>query len=556
MQNVTLPADANVSERGKETINITHTFGIRSDMDGHNQEGQEVQQKVIFTDSKASNKHKRNKSIEGNTILAKSPKTGATHKTQNKVRLLLLSTILMIKLIIWNVRGIGKLEKQKILSDFLLENKPDMLILLEPFVQLDAVYFTRKFAFHSVFSNSNNKIWCFAKLGVDIQIIQDHTQFLHVKVNSGALPEDIFCTFIYAKCYRTPRRILWDELTRISHQTVPWLIGGDFNAILLPNENQGGDMRRIGSMDDFNDMMFDTGLIDAGFEGEPFTWTNNRVWRRLDRVLYSKEWTESFNTTRVLHLPRRLSDHHPLLINAANVEDKKPSSFRFQNMWLKHHTFLDTIKQSWCLPTEGYGMYKLQQKIYRIKVLLKLWNKDTFGNVFTTVEQAKQNATEAEKRFDMDPSEANLIDLKRSNAALVHALILESEYWKQKSNCKWLEAGERNTKYFHSLVKKKRVKSTIHRIMEENQEVTIPDRIRESATAYFKNLLSCNPARNNAPEFPFQFPQVSEECTRIIGRLPTDEEIRDIVFSIDKDSIEGPDGFSSASIKPAGISLL
>ncbi|KAL2247825.1 UNVERIFIED_CONTAM: hypothetical protein Sindi_2634800 [Sesamum indicum] len=85
-------------------------------------------------------------------------------------------------------------------------------------------------------------------------------------------------------------------------------------------------------MDDFNDMMFDTGLTDPGFEGEPFTWTNNRVWRRLDRVLYSKEWTESFNTTRVLHLPRRLSDHHLLLINAANVEDKKPSSFRFQNI--------------------------------------------------------------------------------------------------------------------------------------------------------------------------------------------------------------------------------
>ncbi|KAL2237562.1 UNVERIFIED_CONTAM: hypothetical protein Sindi_0947900 [Sesamum indicum] len=146
----------------------------------------------------------------------------------------------------------------------------------------------------------------------------------------------------------------------------------------------------------------------------------------------------------------------------------------------------------------------------------------------------------------MDPSEANLIDLKRSNVALVHALTLESEYWKQKSNCKWLEAGERNTKYFHSLVKKKRLKSKIHRIMEENQEVTIPDQIIESATTYFKNLLSYNPVRNNAPEFSFQFPQVSEECTRIIGSLPTDEEIRDTVFSIDKDSVAGLDGFSSA----------
>ncbi|KAL0448790.1 UNVERIFIED_CONTAM: hypothetical protein Slati_1435400 [Sesamum latifolium] len=365
-----------------------------------------------------------------------------------------------------------------------------MLIILEPFVQLDAHYYTRKFGFHSVFANANNKIWCFAKFGVDIQIIQDHSQFLHVKVNSGIIPTEIFCTFIYAKCYRNPRRILWEELVKLSNQSVPWIVGGDFNVILHPNENQGGDMQRLGPMDDFNDMMSDTGLIDAGFEGEPFTWTNKRVWRRLDRVLYSKEWAETFNITRVVHLPRRLSDHHPLCIEATKAENKKPSSFRFQNMWLHHQSFLQTVKQSWELPIEGYGMYKLQQKIYRTKELLKKWNRETFGNVFTTVQQAKQEATDAEKKFDRDPSEANLIALNKSNAVMVHALTLEAEYWKQKSNCKWLEAGERNTKYFHSLVKKKRVKSTIHRIMEGNQEITSPDRIRDSAASYFENLLS------------------------------------------------------------------
>ncbi|KAL0409407.1 UNVERIFIED_CONTAM: hypothetical protein Sradi_1875100 [Sesamum radiatum] len=30
-----------------------------------------------------------------------------------------------------------------------------------------------------------------------------------------------------------------------------------------------------------------------------------------------------------------------------------------------------TVKQSWELPIKGYGMYKLQQKIYRTKELLK-----------------------------------------------------------------------------------------------------------------------------------------------------------------------------------------
>ncbi|KAL0402600.1 UNVERIFIED_CONTAM: hypothetical protein Slati_4289900 [Sesamum latifolium] len=367
------------------------------------QDGETTQQEIIFIDSTSANKHKRNKSVEG--ITRESPKTGGKGRKgkantspklltrrKNKVLFLLLPIIIMIKLLIWNVRGIGKSKKQKLLIDMITEKNPCMLVLLEPFVQLDIAYYIQKFGFHSVCYNSNNKIWCFAKLGIDIQIIQSHAQFLHIKVNSRALPMDIFCTFIYAKCSRNSRRILWEELTRLSTQDVPWLVGGDFNVILHPNENQGGDLSRMGPMDDFNDMVSDTGLIDAGFEGEPFTWTNKRIWKRLDRVLYSKEWAETLNNTRVIHLPRRLSDHHPLFIHAVKMENKKPSSFR-------------------------------------IKELLKQWNRDTFGNVFTAIQQAKQDATEAEKKFDRDPSEVNLIALNKSNAKLVHALSLESEYW-------------------------------------------------------------------------------------------------------------------------------
>ncbi|KAL0300009.1 UNVERIFIED_CONTAM: hypothetical protein Scaly_3063100 [Sesamum calycinum] len=344
----------------------------------------------------------------------------------------------------------------------------------------------------------------------------------------GASQEDIFCTFVYAMCYRNSRRLLWDELTSISNLHAPWR-GHEKN----------------GPSDDFNDMMIDTGLMDAGFEGDPYTWTNKRVWKRLDRVLYSKEWTDTYNSTRVQHLPRRLSDHHPLFITAAKTENRKPSSFRFQNMWLNHHSFFDTVRQEWNLPIEGYGMYKLQQKIHRTKELLKRWNREVFGNVFTTVEHAKQEAEEAEKNFDRDPSEANLIALNKCNAALVHALSLESEYWRQKSNCKWLEDGERNTKYFHSLVKKKRLKSTIHRIFEENQKISDPDQIKDSAARYFENLLSGISHRNDTPDFPFQFSKLSLDALHSISNIPTQEEIMDIVFSIDKDSVAGPDGFSS-----------
>ncbi|KAL0281700.1 UNVERIFIED_CONTAM: LINE-1 reverse transcriptase [Sesamum radiatum] len=170
------------------------------------------------------------------------------------------------------------------------------------------------------------------------------------------------------------------------------------------------------------------------------------------------------------------------------------------------------------------------------------------GNIWeclSTVQQAKQEATDAEKTFDRDPSEVNLIALNKSNAVMVQALTMEAEYWRQKSNCKWLEAGERNTKYFHSLVKKKRMKSTIHRIMEGNQEITHPDRIRDSAASYFENLLSGQGAQPSS-DFPFQFPKISEAIGNNLCSIPSEEDIKETVFSIDKNSVAGPDGFSSS----------
>ncbi|KAL0405921.1 UNVERIFIED_CONTAM: hypothetical protein Slati_3906000 [Sesamum latifolium] len=82
--------------------------------------------------------------------------------------------------------------------------------------------------------------------------------------------------------------------------------------------------------------------------------------------------------------------------------------------------------------------------------------------------------------------------------------------------------------------------------MEENQEFMNPGQIRESTATFFKNLLSSSPGRNTVPEFTFQFSQILEGSTHNICKLPTDEEIKETVFGFDKDSVAGPDGFSSA----------
>ncbi|XP_017974482.1 PREDICTED: uncharacterized protein LOC108661563 [Theobroma cacao] len=51
----------------------------------------------------------------------------------------------------------------------------------------------------------------------------------------------------------------------------PWMVGGDFNAIVSVAERLNGAPPYGGSMEDFATMLLDCGLLDAGFEGKNFT---------------------------------------------------------------------------------------------------------------------------------------------------------------------------------------------------------------------------------------------------------------------------------------------
>ena len=62
-------------------------------------------------------------------------------------------------------------------------------------------------------------------------------------------------------------------------------------------------------MEEFNETMFNCGLVEVDFDGSPFTWTNGAVWQHLDRVLVSEAWVKMFGRTTVSHLVLGRWDH-------------------------------------------------------------------------------------------------------------------------------------------------------------------------------------------------------------------------------------------------------
>ncbi|XP_073037146.1 uncharacterized protein [Primulina eburnea] len=228
-----------------------------------------------------------------------------------------------------------------------------------------------------------------------VECLLDHTQFLHFRVSASFLPTTVFCSFVYAKCDYIERRQLWTSLLQVKPDQGPWLVGGDFNVVRNSSECLGSSGGRLLPMEEFNHFILDSGLVDAGFEGSSFTWTNKTIWKRLDRVFVSVDWGDHFHSIRVEHLIRTVSDHCPLFVSVP-VFASGPNSFRFQSMWLRHHGFLQTVRLNWNLPCHLNGMHRLFVKLKRLKSHLKWWNKGVFGDLFAKLAEAEQAVRVAE----------------------------------------------------------------------------------------------------------------------------------------------------------------
>ncbi|XP_026378739.1 uncharacterized protein LOC113273195 [Papaver somniferum] len=127
---------------------------------------------------------------------------------------------------------------------------------------------------------------------------------------------------------------------------------GYFNAICSKNEKFGGLPVLNSNIAYFNNFIQQNHLIDLGYKGPAYTWTNGRcmdnlIRQRLDRVLVNPEWCISFSFVVVIYLPRLSSDHAPILLNTCRNISRSPLNYKFEAMWLAHPEFLDKVRECW-----------------------------------------------------------------------------------------------------------------------------------------------------------------------------------------------------------------
>ncbi|VFQ84578.1 unnamed protein product [Cuscuta campestris] len=350
------------------------------------------------------------------------------------------------------------------------------------------------------------------------------------------------------------RKGLWEEIKTFNNSnSLPWLIGGDFNAILDILHHHGKKLPDLESVEDFNSCIKDCNLLESNFTGPVYTWhgtrSNGNVWRRLDRIFFNDRWNNLWTDISMKHLSKQGSDHSPILISSKTSATSAPKSFRFQNMWLLNKDFKNLCK-SWWLEIPYYGGMKcLFHKLSHLKSKIASWNKEQFGNIFDLLKEAEEEASTAEINYEREPTEANreIVNLKK--AQLLQVGNLEHSYWKQKCNLKWLKEGDANTKFFHNLVKERRRQQKIMGLKDDQGKFQEnPTVLENMVTSHYHKRFNYEepaPSSQDYDAFLSNTPKILDQHhNQELLHLPSEDEVKATLFDMEANCCAGPDGFN------------
>ncbi|XP_060182252.1 uncharacterized protein LOC132611912 [Lycium barbarum] len=288
-------------------------------------------------------------------------------------------------------------------------------------------------------ANCNGKIWYFVAGNIDVEVLMDSPQQITLKLFLQDLNQYLITTLVYAKCSDSDRTELWEDIYHLSNTlSCSWLIGGDFNVVLNDEEKIGGNPVQPQDIEDFAFCINSCELEEVNFKGSPFTWWNGRadatcIFERLDRMLVNSLLLDNFGHIEVEHLARTSSDHAPLMCIYGDKHQNLVRPFKFLSFWIEHATFLDTVRE-------------------------------VFGDIFKQLIIREEIVRLKDQLFEQNPSQVNRVVLQNALDETRRYLHYEEEYWRQKSGLDWFVDGDKNTRFFHNLVKERRKKLQIKRI--------------------------------------------------------------------------------------------
>ncbi|KAL2225211.1 UNVERIFIED_CONTAM: hypothetical protein Sindi_3023200 [Sesamum indicum] len=277
---------------------------------------------------------------------------------------------------------------------------------------------------------------------------------------------------------------------------IPWLIGGNFNAVRDLSEVCGasGDIRM--AMEEFNSCVQNAGLLSLPMQGEWYTWHNcsanpRNLWKRLDRMLINDRWMAQFPTSFYTSLNPRTSDHSPLVLNGDSQQ--------------QYGEFIPSVQQIWQHNIIGVPMYAVTRKLKALKPVFREQRRNK-GDLSHNVQLAKGFLETAQLLVSSNRRDELYLQLEHCcRLVLAKAAKLEQMMLQASKNA-----------------------------VDEGGRPVLP-----------RDVIGIRFLR------PWARQLLSEEDARFLLEPFTPADVKQAVFDIAEDKAPGPDGYSSGFFKAA-----
>ncbi|XP_020688348.1 uncharacterized protein LOC110103831 [Dendrobium catenatum] len=230
---------------------------------------------------------------------------------------------------------------------------------------------------------------------------------------------------VYANNDRYVRRQLWEDISRHHTADVPLVVGGDFNCILAPGEKKGGrPFFYSQAASEMGDFMAANDLIDPGFTGSGLT---------------------------VSHLSRIASDHCPILCSVQEDGNRRYSRWiKFEDVWATFPKAWQIVSEKWKVNDTGSEATKLN----KIKMLNQL--KDDLDKEIRILQELECSPTGI--------TEIQSESLRYKVQLLKATLAKITMWWGQRAKVRWIEEGDGNNRFFHSMASARRRSNQIEQL--------------------------------------------------------------------------------------------
>lgn len=151
-----------------------------------------------------------------------------------------------------------------------------------------------------------------------------------------------------------------------------------------------------------------------------FSWFNNqsgdyRIWARLDYSFNNSEWIEVWNFSIYTYLAYGICDHCPMVIKNCVGLGRINRPFHFCNTWCTHSNFSNIVViDSWNREVEGIMIFRLWNKLKRLRSHLRPFNKKKYSNLGERIKNIKNLLLQVQMDLQSSPFTSSLQNEERS----------------------------------------------------------------------------------------------------------------------------------------------